>query len=80
MAGADQETARGAMETLAQRIAGAARLAVALHLVTAQSETIQQFGRQASIGGAGGVAPATADRGHSRRPFGIHHGAAEGAD
>ena len=77
---ADQATALSAIETLARRIVEAARLAVAAHVADAGPATTDQLGRQTMIGGAGPVAPATADRVHARRPFDLDRGAAEGAD
>ena len=57
--------------TLGERIVAAARLAVAVHLFESLAAGSEHYGRQMSIGGAGPFAPATADRGHSRRPFRI---------
>ncbi len=60
--------------TLGQRIVAAARLAVAVHLFESLAASTEHYGQQMSIGGAGPFVPATADRGHSRRPFRIHGG------
>jgi len=60
--------------TLGERIVAAARLAVAVHLFESLAAGSKLYGRQMSIGGASPLAPATADRGHSRRPFRIPSG------
>jgi hypothetical protein len=60
--------------TLGERIVEAARLATAVHLFESLAATSQHYGRQFGIGGAGPVAPATADRVHPRRPFRICDG------
>ena len=59
---------------LGERIVAAARLAVAAHLFESLAAGSKLYGRQLSIGGAGPFVPATADRGHSRRPFRIPSG------
>ena len=62
-------------KTLGERIVAAARMAVAVHLFESLAGSTQHYGQQFGIGGAGPrPAPATADRGHSRRPFRIHDG------
>ena len=58
-------------KTLGERIVEAARLAAAVHLFESLAATSQHYGQQFAIGGAGPVAPATADRVHPRRPFRI---------
>ena len=58
-------------KTLGERIVEAARLAVAVHLFESLATGTQHYGQQFGIGGAGPVAPATADRVHPRRPFRI---------
>jgi hypothetical protein len=60
--------------TLGERIVAAARMAVAVHLFESLAATTGNYGQQFAIGGAGPVAPATADRVHSRRPFRIGGG------
>jgi hypothetical protein len=60
--------------TLGERIVAAARMAVAVHLFESLAATSQHYGQQFAIGGAGPVAPATADRVHARRPFRIQGG------
>ena len=57
--------------SLGERIVQAARLAVAVHLFESLPAASPNYGKHVSIGGAGPCAPATADRGHSRRPFRI---------
>jgi hypothetical protein len=57
--------------TLGERIVEAARLAVAVHLFQSLATTSEHYGQQFGIGGAGPVAPATADRARARRPFRI---------
>ena len=68
--------------TLGGRIVKAARLAVAVHLFESLAAKNTIIGRDVSIGGAGPVAPPTADRVHARRPFRIPSGVvvADGAD
>ena len=58
-------------KTLGERIVAAARMAVAVHLFESLAGNAQHYGQQFGIGGAGPVAPATADRVHPRRPFRI---------
>ena len=57
--------------TLGERIVAAARMAVAVHLFESLAAGSQHYGQQFAIGGAGPVAPATADRARARRPFRI---------
>jgi hypothetical protein len=65
-------------KALGARIVETARLAVAVHLFESLAGGSQHYGRQFQIGGAGPrPAPATADRGHSRRPFRIRDDVAE---
>ena len=68
MAIADERTSEVETRTLGERIIEAARLAVAVHLFESLAASSQHYGQQHAIGGAGPFAPATADRGHSRRP------------
>ena len=58
-------------KTLGERIVAAARMAVAVHLFESLAGSTQHYGQQFGIGGAGPVAPATADRARARRPFRI---------
>jgi hypothetical protein len=58
-------------KTLGERIVAAARMAVAVHLFESLAGNAQHYGQQFGIGGAGPVAPATADRARARRPFRI---------
>jgi hypothetical protein len=58
-------------KTLGERIVAAARMAVAVHLFESLAAGTQHYGQQFGIGGAGPVAPATADRARARRPFRI---------
>jgi hypothetical protein len=58
-------------KTLGKRIVAAARMAVAVHLFESLAGHAPHYGQQFGIGGAGPVAPATADRVHPRRPFRI---------
>ena len=72
MAGASEQAALAGTATLGERIVSAARLAVAVHLFESLGTATQHYGQSFAIGGAGPRrAPATADRGHSRRPFRI---------
>jgi len=57
--------------SLGERIVAAARMAVAVHLFESLAAGTQNYGQQFAIGGAGPVAPATADRVYPRRPFRI---------
>ena len=66
--------------TLGERIVAAARMAVAVHLFESLAATTGNYGQQFAIGGAGPVAPATADRVHPRRPFRIGDGAERAGD
>ena len=59
------------MAALGERVVAAARMAVAVHLFDSLAAGTQHYGQQFAIGGAGPVAPATADRAHPRRPFRI---------
>ena len=56
-------------QSLGERIVAAARMAVAVHLFESLATGTQHYGQQFGIGGAGPVAPATADRARARRPF-----------
>ena len=58
-------------KTLGERIVAAAQMAVAVHLFESLAGNAQHYGQQFGIGGAGPVAPATADRARARRPFRI---------
>ena len=69
---ADDRTVESDTRTLGERIVEAARLAVSVHLFESLAASSQHYGQRLAIGGAGPFAPATADRGHSRRPFRIH--------
>jgi hypothetical protein len=76
MAMAGEVAAETEGKTLGERIVEAARLAAAVHLFESLASKSQHYGQQVVIGGAGPrPAPATADRGHSRRPFRIHEDA-----
>jgi len=54
------------LQTVAQRIVEAARLAAAAHLHGSHDDTGDNFGQRVAIGGAGPVSPA--DAGDSRPP------------
>lgn len=72
MAGTSEQAALAGMAALGERIVSAARLAVAVHLFQSLGTATQHDGQSFAIGGAGPRrTPATADRGHSRRPFRI---------
>ena len=62
---------QGDGKTLGERIVAAARMAVTVHLFESLAGNTRNYGQQFGIGGAGPVAPATADRARARRPFRI---------
>ena len=77
--GTGERTSGVVTKTLGERIVEAARLAVSAHLFESLAASSQHYGQHLAIGGAGPFAPATADRGHSRRPFRIQGGDEGGA-